>query len=99
MLYKKSLKKYKNVIEFTRQHLQETASSWPDGHHPWGLSQHRMEHTLLVLRNSLVLSANRKVDLDVVILSAILHDVAFYSPQRKDHAEEGAQNSREVLER
>jgi len=56
-----------------------------------------MEHTLLVLKNSLMLAANRKINLDVVALSAILHDVAFYSPERKEHAAEGAKIAEEYL--
>jgi uncharacterized protein len=56
-----------------------------------------MSHTLLVLRNSLLLAKNRKVDMDVVALAAILHDVAFYSPERKEHANEGAKIAGEYL--
>jgi len=91
------MEKYKDVVEFTRQHLEKTASNWPHNYHPWSLPEHRMEHTLLVLRNSLMLAANRKVELDVVALSAILHDIAFYSPERREHAEEGAKIAEKYL--
>jgi len=96
-LYHKYLEKYKDVAEFTLQHLQKTAGNWPAEYHPWVLPEHRIEHTRLVLKNSLMLAVNRKVDLDVVVLSAILHDVAFYSPKRKEHAEEGARIAEEYL--
>jgi uncharacterized protein len=56
-----------------------------------------MNHTLLVLKNSLRLATNRKVDLDVVALSAILHDVATFSSERKEHAEEGAKIAEKYL--
>ena len=84
-------------MEFTRERLRQTAGNWPHPYHPWALPEHRMEHTLLVLKNSLRLAANRKVDLDVVALSAILHDVAFYSPKQKEHADEGARIAEQYL--
>jgi uncharacterized protein len=96
-LYHNYLKKYRDVVEFTRQHLQKTAANWPPEDHPWALPEHRMEHTRLVLKNSLMLAVNRKVDLDVVALSAILHDIVFYSPKRKEHAEEGAKVAEKYL--
>jgi uncharacterized protein len=95
-LYKQYLKKYKDVIEFTSQYLKETAAS-SHNLHPWSLPEHRINHTLLVLKNSLRLAKNRKVDLDVVALSAILHDLATFSPERKEHAEEGAKTAEEYL--
>jgi len=90
LLYASYLEKYKEVIEFTRNQLIETSRFQPHDYHPWSLPEHRMNHTLLVLRNSLLLAKNRKVDMDVVALAAILHDVAFYSPERKEHANGGA---------
>ena len=65
----------------------------------WGLPEHRMSHTLLVLKNSLLLAKNRKVNLDVVALSAILHDIAAFSSERKKHAEEGAKIAEEYLKK
>jgi uncharacterized protein len=56
-----------------------------------------MNHTLLVLKNSLRLARNRKVNLDVVALSAILHDVATFSAERREHAGEGARIAEEYL--
>lgn len=97
ILYSHYLNKYRDVIEFTREHLKETAVNLPPDYHPWSLPEHRMNHTLLVLRNSLLLVRNRKVDLDVVALAAILHDVAFYSPERKEHANEGAEIAEKYL--
>jgi len=96
-LYRYYLEKYKDVVEFTRERLRQTAGNWPHDYHPWALPEHRMEHTLLVLRNSLMLAANRKVDLDVVALSAILHDIAFYSSKRREHADEGAKIAEKYL--
>jgi len=96
-LYHHYQEKYRDVIEFTHQHLKETASNWPSDYHPWNHPEHRMEHTLLVLKHSLMLAVNRKTDLDVVVLSAILHDVGFYSPERKDHADEGAKIAEKYL--
>jgi putative nucleotidyltransferase with HDIG domain len=58
-----------------------------------------MDHTLLVLKNSLLLAKNRKVNLDVVALSAILHDIASFSSERKKHAEEGAKVAEEYLKK
>lgn len=97
VLYRECLEKYEDVIEFVREHLKETAGKWPHNYHPWVLPEHRMEHTLLVLKHSLLLAVNRKVNLDVVALSAILHDVAFYSPERKEHAAEGAKIAEKYL--
>ena len=97
LLYASYLEKYKEVIEFTRNQLTETSRFQPHDYHPWSLPEHRMNHTLLVLRNSLLLTKNRKVDMDVVALAAILHDVAFYSPERKEHANGGAKIAEKYL--
>jgi len=97
LLYKQCLEKHREVIEFTRQYLEEGAAKSSPDLHPWGLSEHRMNHTLLVLKNSLRLAKNRKVNLDVVALSAILHDIATFSSERKEHAEEGAKIAEEYL--
>lgn len=98
-LYQKYLEKHKDAVEFTRRRLEETAAQCPYNYHPWILPEHRMGHTLLVLKNSMLLAVRRKVDLDVVALSAILHDVAFYSSERKDHAIEGAKIAEKYLEK
>jgi uncharacterized protein len=97
LLYKQYLEKYTDAVEFTRQYLKETAIKSPHDLHPWGLPEHRMNHTLLVLKNSLRLAKNRKVNLDVVVLSAILHDIATFSSERKEHAEEGAKIAEKYL--
>jgi uncharacterized protein len=99
LLYKHYLKKYADAIEYTRQFLRESAAKNPLDLHPWGLPEHRMGHTLLVLKNSLLLAKNRKVNLDVVALSAILHDIAAFSSERKKHAEEGAKIAEEYLKK
>jgi len=97
ILYRDYLEKYKDVVEFTHKYLTETVGKWPHDYHPWAIPEHRMEHTMLVLKNSLMLVVNRKVDLDVLALSAILHDIAFYSPERKEHATEGAKIAEKYL--
>jgi uncharacterized protein len=97
LLYNRYLEKHREAIEFTRQYLEESAAKSSHDLHPWRLPEHRMNHTLLVLKNSLRLSKNRKVNLDVVALSAILHDVATFSSKRKEHAEEGARIAEEYL--
>jgi uncharacterized protein len=97
LLYASYLEKYRDVIEFTRDQLVESSRFQRHDFHPWSLPEHRMNHTLLVLRNSLLLARNRKVDKDVVALAAILHDVAFYSPERKEHANEGARIAEKYL--
>ncbi len=97
LLYKRYLKKYADAIEYTRQFLEESAAKNPLDLHPWSLPRHRMDHTLVVLKNSLLLAKNRKVDLDVVALSAIMHDIAAFSSERKEHAEEGAKIAEEYL--
>jgi uncharacterized protein len=97
LLYASYLEKYKDVIEFTRNQLVEASRFQQHDYHPWSLPEHRISHTLLVLRNSLLLARNRKVDKDVVALAAILHDVAFYSPERKEHANEGARIAEKYL--
>jgi len=99
LLYKHYLKKYADAIEYTRQFLKETSAKNALELHPWGLPEHRMDHTLLVLKNSLLLAKNRKVNLDVVALSAILHDIAAFSSERKEHAEEGAKVAEEYLKK
>ena len=98
LLYKRYLEKYTDAVEFTRQYLKKTAAKNPQDLHPWGLPEHRMNHTLLVLKNSLRLAKNRKVNLDVVALSAILHDIATFSSERKEHAEEGAKIAEKYLQ-
>jgi len=82
VLYERCLREHRDAIEFTREYPAKTAAKNPHEYHPWSLPEYRMHHTLLVLRNSLLLSKNRKVNLDVVALSAILHDVATYSSER-----------------
>lgn len=99
LLYKHYLKKYADAIDYTRQFLKVTAAENPIDLHPWGLPEHRMGHTLLVLKNSFLLARNRKVNLDVVALSAILHDIASFSSERKEHAEEGAKVAEEYLKK
>lgn len=99
LLYKRYLKKYAGSIEYTRKFLKETAAKNPLDLHPWGLPEHRMNHTLLVLKNSLLLAKNKKVNLDVIALAAILHDIAAFSSQRKEHAEEGAKVAEEYLKK
>jgi uncharacterized protein len=97
LLYRHYLKKYKDAMEFTSRYLKETAAKSSQNLHPWSLPEYRTNHTLLVLKNSLRLAKNRKVDLDVVALSAILHDVETFSSERKEHAEEGAKTAEEYL--
>jgi uncharacterized protein len=97
LLYKQYMERYADAIEYTRQYLKETAAKNRLDLHPWDLPEHRMGHTLLVLKNSLLLAKNRKVNLDVVALSAILHDIATFSSDRKEHAEEGAKVAEEYL--
>jgi len=97
LLYKRYVKKYSDAIEYTRQYLEKTAAMNPSGLHPWNLPEHRMNHTLLVLKYSFLLAKNRKVNLDVIALSAILHDIATFSSGRKEHAEEGAKVAEEYL--
>lgn len=97
LLYRDYLERYKDVVGFTHEYLRETAGKWPHDYHPWALPEHRMEHTLLVLKHSLRLAVNRKVNLDVVALSAILHDIAFYAPKRTEHACEGAKVAEKYL--
>jgi uncharacterized protein len=99
VFYKDYLEKYADEIDYTRQFLKKTAPKNVLDLHPWGLPEHRMDHTLLVLRNSLLLAKNRKVNLDVVALSAILHDIAAFSSERKEHAEEGAKVAEEYLKK
>ena len=97
LLYKQYTEKYSDAIEYARRYLKETAAKNRLDLHPWGLPEHRMDHTLLVLRNSLLLAKNKKVNLDVVALSAILHDIAAFSSHRKEHAEEGSKVAEEYL--
>jgi len=97
LLYKHYVEKYKTVVEYTSQFLKESAAQNQLDLHPWGLAEHRMNHTLLVLKNSLLLVRNRKVNLDVVALSAILHDIATFSFERKEHAEQGARIAEKYL--
>jgi uncharacterized protein len=91
------MEKYADAIEYTHQYLKETAAKKPSDLHPWSLPEHRINHTLLVLKNSFLLAKNRKVNLDVVALSAILHDIATFSSGRKEHAEEGAKIAEKYL--
>ena len=99
LVYKHYLKKYADAIDYMCQFLRESAPKKPLDLHPWSLPEYRISHTLLVLKNSLRLARNRKVNLDVVALSAILHDIATFSSERKEHAEEGAKIAQQYLQK
>ena len=97
LLYEQNVKKYADVLEYTRRYLEETAAKNPFDLHPWCLPEHRIDHTLIVLKNSFLLAKNRRVNSDVIALSAIMHDIAAFSSERKEHAEEGAKIAEEYL--
>jgi len=95
--YRLLIEKYKDALEHVLQYYEETAPRWQTPYHPWSLPQFKMEHVLRVLRYSLMLASRRKTNLDVVVLAAILHDLAIYTAERKDHAVEGSKLAEKYL--
>lgn len=95
--YRLLIDKYKDALEHVRQYYEETAPKDRSAYHPWSLPQFKMEHVLRVLRYSLMLASRRKTNLDVVVLAAILHDLAIYTAERKDHAVEGSKLAEKYL--
>jgi uncharacterized protein len=95
--YRLLIDKYKDALEHVRQYYEETAPKDRSAYHLWGLPQFKTEHVLRVLRYSLMLASKRKADLDVVALAAILHDLAIYTAERKDHAVEGSKLAEKYL--
>ena len=95
--YRLLIEKYKGALEHVKRFYEETASKWQSQYHPWSVPQFKMEHVLRVLRYSLMLASRRKADTDVVALAAILHDLAIYTAERKDHAVEGSKLTEKYL--
>lgn len=63
-------------------------------------SGHGFDHTERVYKNALVISKEEDVDLDVVKVSALMHDICREDEESKNikcHAEEGAKLSSEIL--
>lgn len=62
---------------------------------------HDLDHLLRVYNNALLLSKGELVDLDVVKVSALLHDIArpLQDKEKICHAEEGAKMATEILEK
>ncbi len=95
--YRDFTDKYGEAIEYVKQYYGETAPKDHSAYHPWSLPEFKLEHVSRVLRYSMMLAARRKTNLDVVALAAILHDLAIYTAERKDHAIEGARLAEEYL--
>ncbi|MFH1503285.1 MAG: HD domain-containing protein [Candidatus Diapherotrites archaeon] len=65
-----------------------------------GSGGHGLDHTNRVFKNSLIISKGENVDLDIIQVAALLHDVARLKEDEgevKCHAEEGAKMARSIL--
>jgi len=63
---------------------------------------HGFDHTERVYNTALGLAKNKKVDLDVVEISALLHDIARNKEERNSkicHAKEGAKMAQQILKK
>ena len=60
--------KYVNLIALTKQFVKNTLKD-AEGGHDWF-------HTLRVFNNALLISENENVDIEIVSLAALLHDIA-----------------------
>lgn len=61
---------------------------------------HGFDHTERVYRNALIISKDENVDIDVVKVSALMHDIARHKETKDDricHASEGAKMAKEIL--
>lgn len=66
------------------------------------IGSHDFSHTERVYKYSLLISKDLDVDLDIVKASALLHDTAKHKELKKevkDHAEQGAIETRKILEK
>lgn len=95
-LYYNFIAKYADAISFVRTHYEKTAPKDRFSYHPWSLPEFKVEHVLRVLKYCMRLAVRRKVDLDVIALSAILHDLAVYT-SRERHAIEGSKIAKKYL--
>ncbi len=95
-LYRDFTVKYADAINFVRKYYEKTAPKDRFSSYPWSLPEFKIEHVLRVLRYCMMLAVRRKVDLDVIALSAILHDLAVYT-SRKQHAIEGSKVAEKYL--
>lgn len=95
-LYHDFTVKYADAISFVKAYYEETAPKDRFSFYPWSFPEFKVEHVLRVLRYCMMLAVKRKVDLDVIALSAILHDLAVYT-SRKQHAIEGSKIAEKYL--
>lgn len=93
-MYRKFVEKYSDVIEFVRQYYERTVPKHAP--HPWIFPEFKVEHVLRVLRYSMLIAVGREVDLDVIALAAILHDIAAYNYE-KHHAIDGSRIAEKYL--
>jgi uncharacterized protein len=89
--------KYKEEMSHVKNYLVKTAPSEAESFFPYSDPRYKWEHTLMVLKSSIVLAREEKADLDVVSLAAIFHDVCYYTAEYKDHGHEGAKHTIEYL--
>jgi uncharacterized protein len=93
-MYQEFVNKYSDVKRFVREYYEKTVPK--DAPHPWVFPEFKVEHVLRVLKYSMMLAAERIVDLDVIALAALLHDIAAYD-YRKNHAIEGSKIAEKYL--
>lgn len=78
---------YNKLIEKVKSYLEENGG-------------HNFDHINRVYRNSIKISQDENVDLDIVKTAALLHDIARlkeFKDKEICHAEEGAKMSKEIL--
>jgi uncharacterized protein len=93
------LMKYKEEMSHVKNCLAKTAPSGAESFFPYSDPRYKWEHTLMVLKSSILLAREEKADLDVVSLAAIFHDVCYYTTEYKDHGHEGAKYVVEYLKK
>jgi uncharacterized protein len=89
--------KYREEMTHVKNHLKETAPKGDESFFPYSDPAYKWEHTLMVLNNGLMLAKHEGAKPDVIALSAIFHDVCYYTASYEDHGHEGAKYALEYL--
>nr|MDO8134241.1 HD domain-containing protein [Candidatus Njordarchaeum guaymaensis] len=93
------LMKYREEMTHVKSYLMKTAPKDAESFFPYSDARYKWEHTLLVLKNGLMLAKEEKADTDVVALAAIFHDACYYTSEYSEHGHEAAQYAMEYLKR
>ncbi len=89
--------RYRDAFEYVRGYYEKTAPQDRYAFHPWSSPEFKLAHVLRELRYSMMLASTREANLDTVSLAAILHDLAAYAAERRDHAIAGSKVAEDYL--